>query len=508
MKENPKWRLRRALLMFFSANHSDAGGHDLSVTVRQHDGGRGYPFSAVRRCLRVGRMVFLAVLLFVASLLGYRRWLVRHNGTTMRSHTSSSAPLSSSPGATLIASGRSAQHERGPDRHGAATVGLSLQGEELSFVEGFVTTDRASEGDWQALPIPSEAANRKGYLYVYRAYWDTRMAEPSVRIIGMAPLNRTGPLAALDDLKCRLKTATGDGEEGQTIVDTPAVTERLPEHHNKTYAAHFLFCGGSPAVRAPTEVELFFDLPSSSRIEMPVRILYPLSGSEATPGSSPRELSVCVRPWWGVPKTLTRHPPATGETPDASPSAMEVYDDADALTEFVELWRLLGARFFTFYESAVPVSGAVVRLLEHYVREGLLEVVPYRLPSAVLPFYEVWDFAQNALVQDCYLRRMDSRYLALVDTDEFILPSDNATVSPGLPPPPLPALLDSIRAQEVNAGNGAVGAFRFYTYFFFTEWPTDGLSSQFATQRFTRRTELAGLIGKPKSRTKCIIMPR
>ncbi|CEM34253.1 unnamed protein product, partial [Vitrella brassicaformis CCMP3155] len=165
MKENPKWRLRRALLMFFSANHSDAGSHDVALSIRQQDGGRGYPHSAVRRGLRVGRMVFLAALLFVASLLGYRRWLARHNGTTMRSDSSSSASLSSSLGIALVASGRSAQHEGGPDRHGAATVGLSLQGEELSFVEGFVTTHRASEGDWQALPIPSEAANRKGYLY-------------------------------------------------------------------------------------------------------------------------------------------------------------------------------------------------------------------------------------------------------------------------------------------------------------------------------------------------------
>ncbi|TKR86745.1 hypothetical protein L596_011270 [Steinernema carpocapsae] len=98
------------------------------------------------------------------------------------------------------------------------------------------------------------------------------------------------------------------------------------------------------------------------------------------------------------------------------------------LVHFFELWRLQGATHFFVYVHSVSVS--VRSVLGFYFQKGLVTVVPWNeLPSTtdVNPNLSLYRLGHSLAHNDCVFRTT-SRFTALVDIDEFLIPSRNQTL--------------------------------------------------------------------------------
>ncbi|GAV02697.1 hypothetical protein RvY_13230-2 [Ramazzottius varieornatus] len=74
-------------------------------------------------------------------------------------------------------------------------------------------------------------------------------------------------------------------------------------------------------------------------------------------------------------------------------------DDPSSVIEFVEYHRILGVDKFFFYIT--DVSTRVLRVLEHYERTGVAELMNWTLPFKA---ERIHYFGQVALINDCFLR--------------------------------------------------------------------------------------------------------
>lgn len=93
--------------------------------------------------------------------------------------------------------------------------------------------------------------------------------------------------------------------------------------------------------------------------------------------------------------------------------------------EFVELYYLLGVRHFTFYNGSV--SQNVQCVLDRYRDDDLISVLPWELD--LVSNVEIITEGSQAALNDCFYRNMyRSRYIAFVDIDEMIIPTQNVTL--------------------------------------------------------------------------------
>ena len=93
------------------------------------------------------------------------------------------------------------------------------------------------------------------------------------------------------------------------------------------------------------------------------------------------------------------------------------YNKSLELLEFLELNKMLGVTKFTLYNDTV--SSEVNCLLEHYIKEGSVVVLPWKLN--IDSQTEIRTEGLFAALNDCLYRNMnDFRYLMLIDFDEFI----------------------------------------------------------------------------------------
>ena len=93
------------------------------------------------------------------------------------------------------------------------------------------------------------------------------------------------------------------------------------------------------------------------------------------------------------------------------------FPDPYMLIEFIEVYRILGADKFVIYNA--NSSAKIENIVSHYRDASLLDLFNWDLPSNMSTHY----VAQPALIQDCIYRYMfASKYIALVNLDEFIFP--------------------------------------------------------------------------------------
>lgn len=135
------------------------------------------------------------------------------------------------------------------------------------------------------------------------------------------------------------------------------------------------------------------------------------------------------------------------------------YSRAYEMVEWIELNRLIGADRFTIYNySSAP---NIARVMEHYSKLDIVEVVPWNIPVKVDTWPvqttpEIHYFGQLATLQDCLFRNMqESEFVVNIDVDEFIVPrGDNITTW----------------SQLVDTFPKSHGAFLFRNTFFRKEW--------------------------------------
>jgi len=101
------------------------------------------------------------------------------------------------------------------------------------------------------------------------------------------------------------------------------------------------------------------------------------------------------------------------------PPIFGTFDDVTDLVEFIEVNRVLGAEKFQLYEESVGPQ--VSPCLQEYVQRGIVDVQKWDMPSdiALVVYYH----GQIMAINDCLYRIMyRSKYLAILDLDEFIVP--------------------------------------------------------------------------------------
>ncbi|KAL2096571.1 hypothetical protein ACEWY4_008719 [Coilia grayii] len=111
-------------------------------------------------------------------------------------------------------------------------------------------------------------------------------------------------------------------------------------------------------------------------------------------------------------------------------SVMYEYANVLQLVQTLEMFKLLGAHHVAIYQSSC--NGAAQRVLDHYVQEGFVEIIPWPITKylnasrgwqpSVSPG-DVHYFGQIAALNDCVYRFMyQTKYIVLQDLDELIVP--------------------------------------------------------------------------------------
>ena len=348
-----------------------------------------------------------------------------------------------------------------------------------------VSKHKGFDARWQ--PV-----NRTRYkFYVYSAYYDAR-TRPLIRVIGATKTKRS------DKVWCRLhygqnietkvsKTLPGEDQEEEAEMPpllVPGGVTIIRENWNLKYSACFVLCSlPVPVKYVPQSVSIVnsddFEAAMASN-QLPV--LNAVEGTGTWPVNA-TDVGVCVKP-------MHFH-----------------YNKTLELIEFIELNKILGVTKFTLYNDTV--SPEVSCVLQHYMSEGTVSVLPWRLN--IDSQTEIRTEGLFAALNDCLYRNMnDFRYLMLIDFDEFIVPHTNDT---------LPQMLTHVDAQKIivtgNIGRYGVkvppqpkvtSAYSFQNAFFYLQFADD--SEAESEMRVLRKTRRKSKFNPQKQRSKYICVPR
>ncbi|XP_041978225.1 uncharacterized protein LOC121732421 [Aricia agestis] len=324
-------------------------------------------------------------------------------------------------------------------------------------------TETAGEGE--GAPPPARApldavwqpvAGTRFRFYVYSAYMERRTVA-AVRVVAATKTRGADPVV------CRLFMP-----DNRTIT-LKARVKPIRENWNLKYSATYVLCLlRDSGVKARDTVGAAISVVAAAAPNRPPTNLLtvldtdPKSGIEET-------LHVCVKPFHYS------------------------YSRDEWLIEWFELNRLLGANHFYMYNESL--SAPVSCLLEHYQKQGLVTLLPWKLP--IVSKIEIRTEGQFAAFNDCLYRSMSSAgWLLVIDVDEVILPRRERTLT---------ALLTALRAAY-NPPSKAPSAFLFRNAFFYLRWEDDAEApAPLVTARKTRRWAAPHAI---KNRSKYALRPR
>ncbi|BFZ19505.1 hypothetical protein BsWGS_22544 [Bradybaena similaris] len=280
--------------------------------------------------------------------------------------------------------------------------------------------------------------------WMYSAYFDhvaARQGKPAVRVFGIVHKSLLQPVY------CNLSL-------GNTSLQVTSTMKGISEHHRKDDRVSYVVCPLSTNAQ-PTHVSLSYN--STSQPNNRLQIIYP--------GNLTRNFTVCYS------------------------ILFDNYNMASLLLQNIEMHRILGAEHFMFYNHSI--SPAVNQILQRYQEDGLATVLPWPVPTQEVHYY-----GQVAALNDCnYRNRNTSRFVVVVDTDEFIIPRNSLSWM---------ELIDTISPQERDVstfmhpsdpskkGSITTGSFEFKSSFFrtdtFPNWTA--LPSQFPFSDEERNTTL------------------
>lgn len=327
--------------------------------------------------------------------------------------------------------------------------------------EGFEFRDappRPGLNDW----IQANSPRDKDKFLVYSAYWDDRFeSNNNVRV--MAVMVTKNP----PTVYCRLLMPD------ETHNDVSVARKIMNEHWRLRYASYFLSCEVAKSLPPPTKVLLSLHRNFTSSALLPVF-------NNKQNNVSPRgDIAVCVKP------------------------LHYYYDRATWLAEFIELHRILGAEHFFFYNHSVGQN--VDSLLQHYVKQKIVSVLPWNLP--VRSQKEIRTEGIFSSLNDCVFRTMYLfHYVIMLDFDEYIIPREHDNYL---------ELLEKLEEDNKRI-RGKPGSFIFRNTFFYLYFENDttiyGVEPEkspewipyIVTQYKTRRLSTSM---KPGSRSKYILVP-
>uniref|UniRef100_A0A914W283 Glycosyltransferase family 92 protein n=1 Tax=Plectus sambesii TaxID=2011161 RepID=A0A914W283_9BILA len=189
-----------------------------------------------------------------------------------------------------------------------------------------------------------------------------------------------------------------DGVEWMYVGRAEYVRVYRSSLHAEEYTTHFLLCFVPHPFRQVVTVGFgtaFCQI--TAAVDINHQAVLPSAGGELA-------LSVCVSPLHSVVEPLQ-------------------------VAEFIEMYRLLGATHFTFYNY--KTTSSLRELLNRYSKANLATIVPwYSLNSRQSYFY----FDQRSALNDCLYRSAASAtHVAVVDLDEFLVPRIDHDVRPTNP---------------------------------------------------------------------------
>lgn len=98
-------------------------------------------------------------------------------------------------------------------------------------------------------------------------------------------------------------------------------------------------------------------------------------------------------------------------------------NEANYLKEWIEYHHMLGVDHFLLYNDRSTDHWAEV--LQPYIDSNLIEVIQWSVPPKV-PLFPDWQ--TSAYKDGLYRSKGNTKWLAFIDVDEFILPKKNATI--------------------------------------------------------------------------------
>ena len=223
-------------------------------------------------------------------------------------------------------------------------------------------------------------------IYVYSAYYDDRKAAggPVIRVIASG---LQAEYNTIQDVFCLL-WYTELPTAGRVKAEYHRIYQSTLYHDE--YTAHFINCKVNESKVIPKSISIIGDLCNETRYVLPIKKIEARSLKTTRTNLT---FGLCVSPIYNK------------------------FNDVGRMIEFIEIHRILGVSKFTIYDFSIGIK--VKKLLDTYVKEGVLQVIPWHVNTNLRQFY----FSQRESLNDCLYRNMDVvDFLAVHDLDEVIVP--------------------------------------------------------------------------------------
>lgn len=197
--------------------------------------------------------------------------------------------------------------------------------------------------------------------------------------------------------------------DGGNISSTQAEFSTHTDHYNYDYGTADITCPFSPTCSVPTHVAITVNPAESITSFQTIK-------NQVIPKSFRYNFTICI-------------------------SVMFDYNKVLNLIEAMEMFKLLGVQRVAIYKTSC--DSTTQKVLDYYVKSGFLELIPWTIEKhikvsmgwqkAISPG-ELHYHGQVPALNDCVYRYMyESRYVALQDIDELILPLNVRTWTELLP---------------------------------------------------------------------------
>ncbi|XP_062860510.1 uncharacterized protein LOC134323023 [Trichomycterus rosablanca] len=188
-----------------------------------------------------------------------------------------------------------------------------------------------------------------------------------------------------------------------TNISVPATYSIHSDHFDYDYGTADITCQVPETCTTPMHVAITSPSPPGEASQN-VHVLQPVRNQQ-TRDVFPYEFTACI-------------------------STMFYYTNVLGLVQAMEMFKILGVQWVAIYKTSC--DPAVQKVLDYYVKQNFVEIIPWTI-SSYIKVSRGWNisespgelhyFGQIAALNDCVYRYMyQSRYVALQDLDEFILP--------------------------------------------------------------------------------------